>query len=237
MTSQTSLIAHRGASALAPENTLSALQLAHEMGARWVEIDVQVTHDGGLVLMHDHTVDRTTNGSGPVTMMRLEDVTNLRTLDPSAGQATEHAPPRLDDVVSLCERLSLGLVLEIKATWGIAEDDGAAIAEALPRNIEFPLLITSFSLLALAAFGDIRPDIDLGMACLRPPRDPAAAAKRWHLSAIHCNAGYVTAEDFVKIREAGLQSAVATVNNADAARNFLQMGADAVMTDHPDLLK
>lgn len=237
MTSQTPIIAHRGASALAPENTLSALQLAHEMGAPWVEIDVQVTHDGGLVLMHDHTVDRTTNGSGPVAMMSLQDVINLNTLDPTSGVETQHNPPSLEAVLDLCEQLSLGLVLEIKATWGIAEDDGQAVASALPRDITFPLLITSFSLPALAAFGDIRPDIDLGMACLRPPHNPELAAEKWRLSAIHFNARYLAEGDFTRMHEAGLQSAVATVNNANEARKLLEMGADAIMTDHPDLLK
>ena len=70
------IIAHRGASHDAPENTLEALHLAGDMGAAWVETDVRVTHDDQLVMVHDFDVERTTNGSGRVSLMNLADTAN-----------------------------------------------------------------------------------------------------------------------------------------------------------------
>lgn len=236
MPGQNPIIAHRGACTRLPENTIAALQLAHEMGSSWVEIDVQVTHDGGLVVMHDHWVDRTTTGQGPVAMMQLDDILALKALDPKTQQPTRHAIPTLCDVVALCTQLSLGLVLEIKATWGIDSDNGKAIAAALPSTVAFPLVVTSFSVRALLAFGAARPDIALGLACLKSPRDPAKARDDLRLSAIHCNAAFVSAADTDAIHAAGLECVVATVNDAKQAQIHLDMGVDAVMSDLPDLM-
>jgi glycerophosphoryl diester phosphodiesterase len=82
------LIAHRGASAACPENTLAALDRARQTGCGWVEIDAQVLSDGAVILMHDHDLDRTTDGTGPVVTRDLAHIRALRTRDPASG-----APP------------------------------------------------------------------------------------------------------------------------------------------------
>ena len=79
------IIAHRGASLAEPENTLAALHRAADLGCGWVEIDAQVTRDGAVVLMHDHTVDRTTDGTGAVAMMTGAEILALRTRTPLNG--------------------------------------------------------------------------------------------------------------------------------------------------------
>lgn len=231
------LIAHRGASAIAPENTLEALRMAHGMGCGWVEIDAQVCADGTVVLMHDHTVERTTDGAGAVAMMLGEAVRDLTCTDPVTGAASSHRPPLLTDVIALCGELRLGLVLEIKPTWGIDGEDAERVAAVLPPEMPFPLLVTSFSTPVLRAFHVSRPDVPLGLACLKPPRDPARCARELALTAIHSNAAYTLGEDIRRMREAGLQTAVATVDDAHEARRFLDAGIDGVMTDRPDLLK
>lgn len=230
------LIAHRGASARLPENTIPAIKAAYADGCGWVEIDVQVSADGEAVLMHDHTVDRTTNGEGPVAMMSGAAVTSLRTRCPLTGAITAAQVPHLWDVLTLCGKLGLGLVLEIKATWGVDAEDAKTVAKLLPQAPAFPLIVTSFSVLALGAMAAARPDVALGLACLRPPVDPARAAHDLHLSAIHANAQYTTAADLERVRAAGLQIAIATINDADAATEFLRAGAHGVMTDEPKLL-
>jgi glycerophosphoryl diester phosphodiesterase len=230
------LIAHRGASAHSPENTLAALSAAADMGCGWVEIDAQVTRDGGVVLMHDHSVDRTTDGRGPVAMMELADFLRLRTRSPLTGALLEESPPSLASALALCRELDLGVVLEIKATWGIDADNAARIAAVVPEPEPRRLLVTSFSVSALRAFHAARPNVALGLACLKVPRAPEKIAGELHLSAIHCNADYTDANDIRAVKAAGLDIAIATINQAETAQRFLDAGADGVMTDEPRLL-
>lgn len=230
------LIAHRGASATCPENTLVAIDRARSEGCDWVEIDAQVLSDGAVILMHDHDLDRTTDGFGPVGMSDLPYVRGLRTRDPSDGAPSDHRVPLLVEVLDYCASRSLGLVLEIKATWGVDAEDAAAIAALLPKTPEFPLIVTSFSVTALHTVAQLRPDIALGLAALRPPVDPAATRDRLNLSAIHSNAQWTTAADIERMKAAGLEVAIATINDPKTAREFLTMGAHGIMTDYPRLL-
>lgn len=108
------IIAHRGASAYAPENTLSAIKLAAEMGADAVEIDVQLTQDHILVAFHDATVERTTNGTGLVSAMNLIE---FQTLDAAFNHPDflPEKPPTIAEVIELTEKLGLVVELDIKA--------------------------------------------------------------------------------------------------------------------------
>lgn len=230
------LIAHRGASALCPENTLAAIDRAHAEGCGWVEVDAQVLSDGAVILMHDHDLDRTTDGFGPVGMQALAYIRGLRTRDPATDAPTEHRVPGLAEVLDYCTAQSLGLVLEIKATWGVDAEDAAAVAALLPPEPAFPLTVTSFSVTALQTMASLRPDIALGLAVLRPPVDPAAARDRLKLSAIHSNAQWTTANDIARMKAAGLDVAIATINDPKIALEFLAMGAHGIMTDYPTLL-
>ncbi|WP_299047372.1 glycerophosphodiester phosphodiesterase family protein [uncultured Tateyamaria sp.] len=230
------IIAHRGASAQKPENTIAAFEAAHAAGCRWIELDAQVLDDGGVIVMHDHTFDRTTNGAGPVAMSNMATVRALRTRDPQTGDLTDEGIPTLSSAIELCAETGLGLILEIKATWGIDADDARAVGDLLPASPEFPIMVTSFSVTALRTVSQTRPDIDLGLASLRPPRDPSAVKAALGLSAIHCNAEWTTAQDISAMHAAGLDVAIATINDAEMARRFLQDGADGIMTDWPRLL-
>ena len=230
------LIAHRGASLLEPENTLAALDRAADLGCSWVEIDAQVTRDGGVVLMHDHTVDRTTEGSGAVAMMTTAEILRLRTRTPRGHALSDHRPPTLDSALDLCRDRGLGMVLEIKATWGVDAEDARRVAMAVPTPTPLDLIVTSFSVPALQAFRQARPEIPIGLACLRPPTDPGAVIDQLGLSAVHCNTLCTRPEDFTRLRDAGLEIAIATINDRNQALDFLELGAHGVMTDDPTLL-
>lgn len=229
------VIAHRGASGRCPENTLAALEAAHRSGCGWVEIDAQMTGCGSAVLMHDHTLDRTTDGSGMVGLHSLAQCLGLRTRHPETGALTSEPPASLAAAVALCGRLGLGMVLEIKPTWGIDADCAAAVLRDVPASPGFPLLVTSFSVPALAAARDLRPDLARGLACLCPPADPDALRRGLGVSAVHFNADYASAARIAALRAAGLGVAVATVNEPARIAALLAMGAHGVMTDHPDL--
>ena len=229
------IIAHRGASAEYPENTLLAIERAHDAGCAWVEIDTHMTCDGHIILMHDHDLDRTTGLSGFVCN---HDLTAIRgtTARYADGRMSDERVPRLAEVLDLAAQRGIGLVLEMKPTWGWDADEAAAQAKIIPQDPDFPLLVTSFAVTALAAMKSARPEIDLGLACIKIPNDIGAVAAHLGLSAVHCNEGCTTGEDIARAKAVGLDVAVATVNDAARAQGFLNAGAHGVMSDIPDLL-
>ena len=233
------VIAHRGALADAPENTLPAIALVRKMDCDWVEIDARITRDGACVVLHDETLNRTTNGTGPCALHTLE---QLSALDAGSHFSEAYAGtpiPLLTDVIGVCLTNDLGLVLEIKVTWGKDMEDARAVAEVVeehwPRHNK-RLLVTSFSAFGLMAFSQECPWARTGLAALAPPDDPEEVMRRVGNSAFHLNAVYVTADNLRRTLSAGADVAIATVNNPDQARAFLDMGAQGVITDHADLL-
>src|SRR5580765_8133886 len=117
------IIAHRGASAFAPENTLAAFEMAMDMGAGFIETDLQLSRDARLVALHDDTLDRTTNGQGPVSSRTVEE---LRQLDAGSWfQAPNHEAassvageriPTIEEILAFGREHEIGLHLEVKAT-------------------------------------------------------------------------------------------------------------------------
>ena len=108
------LIAHRGGAAEAPENTLGAFRRALDLGIRWFELDVQMTKDGALVVIHDETVDRTTNGTGPVSSFTFEEI---RKLDAGSRFSPDFAGekiPTLREVLDRCAEQGAVVFIELK---------------------------------------------------------------------------------------------------------------------------
>ena len=120
------VIAHRGASAYAPENTIAAFGLAHEMGADWFELDCTLTRDDEIIVIHDDTVDRTTDGTGRVVELTLED---LKKLDAGTWKDPKYAGERLPTLLESLNfaRDRIGVYIEIKDS----DDDTALRNEIL----------------------------------------------------------------------------------------------------------
>src|SRR5678815_3228387 len=109
------IIAHRGGSLEAPENTLASFRHAVDVGAKFVELDVQMSSDGGLVIIHDETLDRTTTGSGPVGALTFDE---LRELDAGVKKGDKwkgEKIPTLREVLDLCVGAGVGVVIELKS--------------------------------------------------------------------------------------------------------------------------
>ncbi len=146
------IIAHRGASALTPENTLIAFQKANEIGAKWVEFDVMLAACGEAVVIHDETLDRTTNGHGPV---RDYPYSYLKTLD--AGSwfnpiFSGEKIPTLAEVIETLHRFNLAANIEIKPAPGYEEETVKKVLDVLKhfwRKEMKPPLISSFSRIVL----------------------------------------------------------------------------------------
>lgn len=233
------LIAHRGASVDAPENTLEAYRLAADAGFGWIEVDTQITCDGHAIMMHDFTVDRSTNGTGYVCDMTLAGIQSLNAA-PHHPECQSATVPTLASTIDLCLARDLGLILELKPIWGADIETAQTVANLLlrlwPRD-NGKLLVTSFSAPALLTLRQELPWLPLGLATEIVPANPGALMQLLGVASFHMNHGFALKQGLDAVLKSGAQVAVATVNDAAVARQLLALGAQGIMTDSIDLLR
>ena len=233
------IIGHRGAAGHAPENTLAAFRAAALMGLTWVEFDVMLSGDGNLVLIHDETVDRTTNGKGHVATMTLEE---LKKLD--AGSWFDHKYrrqriPTIYEATEVISSLGLNANIEIKPSKGFEGETGWALGRYLatewPNTLLTPI-ISSFSAEALEAVAAEAPGFPRALLVGRVPRNWRAQTKRLGCSLLHCSQGHLRKSEAIRIRDAGMHLLCYTVNNRNKARILWNWGVNAVFCDYPENL-
>ena len=158
------IVGHRGACGHAPENTLKSFAKAIELGCQRVELDIHLSKDGVPVVIHDPTVDRTTNGKGAVKRLLLAE---LKKLDAGGGESI----PTLTDVMNLC-RGKVELQIELKDP-----DCFPVVAELVNRQwSQKPVVVTSFDLSLLKEFATLMPDVPLGLLNKNPDLDMITVA-------------------------------------------------------------
>jgi len=233
------VIGHRGAAARAPENTLAGFRRAAELGCRWVEFDVRLSRDGQPILLHDATLGRTTDGRGAAARKLLDE---LQRRDAGAWFGAEfrgEAIPTLDGTLALLHQLGLGGNLELKAARGREASLAVAVSEAV-RRLGAPalpsLLVTSFSVPALAAMAREAPLIPRGLLLGRLPSNWHTEAARLGAVAIVCDHARLRPEGARAVRAAGLALLTYTVNEPARARELFDWGVDAVISDAPDII-
>ncbi len=221
-------IAHRGASGDYPENTLVAFAAAIEAGARMCELDVQLSADRVAVVIHDDTVDRTTDGRGAVASMTLAELRRLDAGRRYRPRFTGVRIPTLDEVLSLSKG-RCALNLELKAAGVEAEvcrlvRTHDALADTIVSSFDWP---------ALAAVRKLEPA--LGVGVLADKRAGAMLEEAARLRAVSVNPRYdmVTAELIKRAHNMGLQVMVWTVDRVAQMRRMIAMGVDGIMTNYP----
>jgi glycerophosphoryl diester phosphodiesterase len=215
-------IGHRGAAGHAPENTLAAVAAGLSHGADLIEIDVQRTRDGALIVMHDKRVDRTTNGSGTVSDLTLQ---QIHALDAGGGQRV----PTLNEVLALVTGRA-GLIIEL-ITPGIASQVAAAIAR---NDFVGPVIYASFLHAELLAVREANPDAETLALLEGVPISGAsfaleAKAKYAGLSFDSVTPGFVRC-----LQQAGVGVFVYTLNDPRDIESAERMGVDGIITDFPD---
>lgn len=214
------IIGHRGAAGLLPENTLPSFERAVALGVDAIELDVHRCEDR-LVVIHDDTVDRTTNGRGPVAGTSLLE---LRRLDAGAGAAI----PLLEEVLAVVPS-HVGVNIELKGG-----DTAALLAGMLPAGTDRSILVSSFDHAALSEFRRLRPDCPAAPLFGRWRNDPVATAIAFHGGFINIGRKIATRDRLKRIREAELKVLVYTVNELDEARRLFELGVWGIFTDYPD---
>jgi len=219
------VIAHRGASAYAPENTLAAFREARRRGAPWVEIDVKLTADGVPVVMHDASLKRT------MGVDRLVAETNRADLPGDV--------PTFEETIALLADLGLGCNVEIKPCEGREAETGRVTVEKLrrcwPASLPPPLL-SSFKDASLASAREAAPEIARAVLIDRIEEGWRARAEAVQAVGINTNGRKLTAAEAVEVKEAGYVLSVYTINQPAVARILVAMGADCIITDVPDTI-
>jgi glycerophosphoryl diester phosphodiesterase len=232
-----SIIGHRGACGHAPENTLASIRKAHGLGVRWVEFDIHLSKDGVPVLLHDDTLDRTTNGRGPIDEWTWDDLQHL-----DAGSwfgpafAGEHLPD-LSSAIALLSELGMGANIEIKPSAMTEEETGRAVVEMLradwPTELPPPLL-SSFKFESLRAAQLAAPEFDRALLVTGLPEDWESQLWALECVALHCAHAPLTPARIGEIISSGYAVRCYTVNEAARAANLLRWGVASVITDFPD---
>ncbi len=222
--------AHRGGGSLAPENTLVGIRLAARLGFRAVEFDVMLSAEGTPVLMHDETLERTSNGVGRVEQTADTELFSLRV----GGEPI----PRFSDAALLCRQLGLLVNVEIKPAAGRERQTAAAVCEVAAgvwRGAALPPLFSSFSLAALEVARDLLPAMPRGLLYDRVPADWLHEASRLQAVSLHCNAAHLCDDVLRQASVAGLPLLCYTVNAVETAEMLFARGVTALFTDRLDL--
>ncbi len=240
MAKQPTLFAHRGARRVAPENTLPAFAAALEMGVDGIELDVHVTLDGELVVIHDFDVGITTDGQGLVTQMTAAEIARL-----DAGSSFDlafagtHVPTLAEAFDLIGGRCQVNIEIKSMDIYARDATDGVA-AFIQARDLHEQVIVSSFNPITLIKLRHLDPRIRLGF--LFSADLPDFLREAWAGAVIqpeawHPHFSAVDAElvDWVHSHRAAIN--VWTVNDISEARRLVDLGIDMIMTDTPDLLR
>ncbi len=231
------LMGHRGAAALAPENTLAGIEAAARAGCRWVEVDAMLSRDGVAVLHHDYLLRRTAGlrkRGDSFTAAELAGLDVGSRGEPALPGATV---PTLEQALALMLRLNLVPNIEMKPPpnreVATAEGVVAALRRAWPASAPTPL-ISSFMTASLRRAHALAPDIPRALITIRPPRKWRQALEELESDILHVSRKHLTAKRVETIVKAGTRLGVYTVNEPAEARTFRAWGVHCVITDAPD---
>jgi glycerophosphoryl diester phosphodiesterase len=229
------LIAHRGAGHHAPENTLAALRVGAGHGFRMMEYDVKLSRDGVAILLHDDTLDRTSNAKGVAGEKTWQE---LSSIDFGSWHSRDFAGepiPTLYSVAAYTLANDICSNIEIKPTKGTEAETGrqvALLARQLWAGASVAPLLSSFSEEALAAAAQAAPELPRALLFARElPDDWQLRATKLGCKGINLNTRYLTREVAQQVLDAGYALSVYTVNDPARARELLQWGCHGIFTD------
>jgi len=227
------MISHRGAAGLAPENTLASVREATRRGAQFIEVDVQRSTDGILVLMHDRTVSRTTNGKGWIGQLTWDEIRELDAGSHFSPRFAGESIPSLESTLELIKEQNVTLVLEAKNPSlypGIEKQ----IAETLQRfDATEQVIVVSLDRDWLERFNELAPDIPKGYLCLwtyNSLQIPTVGIVGVYWPSVILDPTLVR-----RIHHQGRQVLAWTVNDVRLIGLLIGLGVDSITTDHPEV--
>jgi len=233
------IVAHRCGGLLAPENTLAAIRLARNLGFVGIEFDVKLTGDGVPVLMHDDTLERTTDGSGAVSDMSYQGIAKLDAGGWFGNEFGGEPVPSFAAASALCREAGVWANIEIKPSPGQDRETGEAVArmaKLLWAGSHPPPLLSSFSALALEAAAVESPELPRALLVVETPPNWLAQLDRLQCVALHVSHRHLDAALVKAVHGSGRGVLTYTVNDSETALDMLEWGVDALVTDQLDAI-
>jgi len=232
------IVAHRGGGKLAPENTLAGIDVGAKLGHKMIEFDVKLSQDGELFLLHDDTLERTSNGWGVAGQLPWEKLVQLDVGGWYGRRFADERLPLLAQVAVRCAGYQMMANIEIKPTTGLEAETGRAVALAARDlwHTQTAPLLSSFSYAALEAAKLAAPELPRGLLLDEWHENWQEMTDALGCVSIHLNHRVVTEQRVAKLKQAGLRILVYTVNRPERARKLLKWGVDAICTDAIDTL-
>jgi len=233
------VVGHRGAMGHRPENTFASFEHALELGADWIELDVHLTRDGALAVIHDESVDRTTDGHG---LVRDHTLSELKLLDAGGWFGPAYAGqrvPTLDEVLDFARARNTVVDIEIKnAPIFYAGIEEAVVRTLGDHQMTEQVIVISFDHAAVARVKALEPRIATGVLYAGRPVDGGVnLARQANADAVLPHWAYVTSEDVRAAHAAGLSVAPWATSDPAVLRHLIAAGVDGIGTNHPDVLR
>lgn len=233
------VMAHRGFSGTAPENTLSAFKKAIDIGADAIELDIRFSKDGHLVVFHDDTLERTTRRIGKVAALTLEEIKGL---DAGSWFGTSFAGERIPTLTEVLE-LARGRVLlniELKkgdhGPYSMIDLEDRALDEIKKAKMEDRVLFSSFDTTAVARILEKDRRIPAALISRNPWNSPFDVMEGNRFSVLNCRMDTLNPVNLKRARQEGVRIGVWTPNTEEEMEKFVSMEVDAILTNYPDRL-
>jgi glycerophosphoryl diester phosphodiesterase len=233
------VIAHRGFSGQAPENTLASFKKAIESGSDMIELDVRLSKDGQVVVVHDNTIDKTTNGRGKVADYTLKELKQFDAGSWFAPQFSGEQIPTLKEVLESAKgRILVNIEIKNESLGQYAVTDLAdrALREVKKAEMADRVIFSSFYPSALARIKERDPRIWVALLYNRSWNYLPEITRGNPFSILNLRNSYLTKDKIAKIHREGMRVNVYTVNSEEEMEQFVGWGIDGIITNHPDRL-
>ncbi|OAH52542.1 MULTISPECIES: glycerophosphodiester phosphodiesterase [Bacillaceae] len=237
MNKKPAIFAHRGASGTHPENTMAAFEAAVRIGADGIELDVQMTKDGEIVIIHDETVNRTTNGKGAIERMTYAEIAEL---DAGSWFHPKFAGEKiltLDEFLTWATGNTMQINIELKTNkvpyYGIEQK----VLELIDiYNMRGRVIISSFNSESVGRVIELDPYIAVAGLVWRIPREAVRAAKKLGLTALHTQVSFALSEHGKEAINSGMLLRLYTINDVKEWNRVKRSGVpvEAIITDFPE---
>lgn len=233
------VVAHRGFSGVAPENTLAAFKKAIEVGSDMIELDVCLSKDGEVVVIHDETLERTTSGKGRVIDLTLGELKKLDAGSKFHSSFSGEKIPCLREVLEMAKGKVL-VNIELKkgdyGKWTIFDLADRALREVEMAGMVDQVLFSSFDPIALERILKKNQAVPVAYLYNRPWNFPREVTDGRPFFTLNCRKSVLTSENISRAHQEGIRIGVYTLNTEEEMERFIDLKVDAIITDHPDRL-
>ena len=230
---------HRGAYDFAPENTLTAIQLTVDMGADGVEFDIQLTRDGEVVVIHDETINRTSNGSGFVKDFTLPEIKKINFNKKGITKPHFMEIPTLDEVLQLLKPAKIKINIELKTGIIYYEDiEAKALETVIRHDMQDRVVWSSFNHYSVQKLKQLEPNTETALLSGSEIHITGEQCAKTGASALHPHIGQLRYPGLVKeCHDRGIKVRAWTINEPDGFKQAKDLSIDGVITNRIDAAK